>query len=297
MSDTETPTVRWSVEQRLAFIDRRLFWDAKINRSDLRDYFSISTPQASADLSHYDTAQPGNMTYDQHAKAYVTSPHFTPRSEPSAREYLAQLQLIADGVLGDGESWLGWIPPHEVVPRLRRRLAADVLRSVLDAIRTGLALQIRYQSFSAPEPSERWVVPHALSFDGYRWHVRAWCHRRRQFLDFVLARVLSVVGKREEPIEPADDRAWQETTTLVLGPNPGLPVAQQNAIALDYGMTDGSVCVEVRRSLVYYLARQLLLDVAAHLPPERVQVVLLNAPAVNADLREVGEAEIEIADR
>jgi hypothetical protein len=293
MNEPETPSVRWSVEQRLAFIDRRLFWDAKINRSDLKGYFSISTPQASADLSHYDTAQPGNMVYDQHAKAYIATSDFRPRSEPSAREYLAQLQLIADGVLREGESWLGWVPPYGVVPKVRRRLAADVLRSILDAIRTGMGLHIRYQSMSAPDPSERWVVPHALSYDGYRWHVRAWCHRRERFLDFVLARMLSVLGTRNEDIDPALDRAWHETTNLRLGPNPRLPDAQQRAIALDYGMMEGSVSVDVRRSLVYYLSRQLLLDVAKHLPPERAQVVLLNLEEVNDDLRSVGESVID----
>lgn len=293
MAAPETPSIRWSVEQRLAFIDRRLYWDSKINRSDLGSYFSISTPQASADLSHYDLVAPGNMAYDKHAKAYIATQDFCPRSEPSAREYLAQLQLLADGVLRQGESWLGWVPPYGVAPKVRRRLEAQVLRNILDAIRSNLGLHIRYQSMSAPEPSERWIVPHALSFDGYRWHVRAWCHRRERFLDFVLARMLAVLGTRAEEIAAEQDRAWRETTALHLGPNPKLPVAQQRAIALDYGMKDGSVTVEVRRSLVYYLARQLLLDVAKHLPAERAQVVLLNIDEVNEDLRAVGESTLD----
>lgn len=293
MNESDTPSIRWSVEQRLAFIDRRLFWDAKINRSDLKGYFSISTPQASADLAHYDAAQPGNMVYDQHAKAYIATSDFRPRSEPSAREYLAQLQLIADEVLQERESWLGCVPPYGVAPKVRRRLKAEILKTILDAIRAGLALNIRYQSMSAPNPSERWVVPHALSYDGYRWHLRAWCHRRERFLDFVLARMLSISGSRKEAIDPTKDRAWQEMTSLRLGPNPKLPAAQRKAIELDYGMTNGAVSVEVRRSLVYYLARQLLLDIAKHLPPERAQVVLLNLEEVNEDLRSVGEAVID----
>lgn len=291
MTDPDTPK-RWSVEQRLAFIDRRLFWDSKINRSDLTNYFSISIPQASADLSHYEAVKPGNMVYDKSAKAYVAASGFSPRTEPSAREYLAQLQLIADGVLSPDESWLGWAPPFGVVPKVRRKLAADVLRSILEAIRSKLALRIRYQSMSKPAPSERWVVPHALSFDGHRWHMRAWCHRREQFLDFVLARMVEVLGTREEEVVPEKDRAWQETTTLLLGPNPALPIAQRRAIELDYGMKDGVVRVEVRRSLVYYLCRQFLLDVAVRLPPERAQIVLVNREKVNEDLLAVGEALI-----
>jgi hypothetical protein len=292
MSDTENAPVRWSVEQRLAFIERRLFWDGKINRSDLVDHFSISTPQASSDLSQYDEVARGNMAYDKHAKAYLATEEFHPRTEPNAREYLAQLQLIADGVLRQEESWLGWMPPFGLVSRVRRKLAAEVLQSILGAIRNGLALNIEYQSMSAQKPSVRWVVPHALSFDGYRWHMRAWCHRRSKFLDFVLARIIDVESTRQEQIDPKTDRAWNETTVLRLGPNPLLSPAQQKAIALDFGMQEGSVPVEVRRSLVYYLARQLLLDVGNTLSPERVQVVLLNLDQVNEDLVSVGETKI-----
>lgn len=293
MSESEQPTFRWSVEQRMAFIDRRLYWDGKINRSDLSGYFSISTPQASADLSTYDSAAPGNMAYDPHAKAYLATADFRPRGEPNARQYLAQLQLIADDVLRVGESWLGWVPPFGVVPRVRRRLESAVLRSILEAIRTNHALEIQYQSMSSNEPSTRWIVPHALNFDGYRWHVRAWCHRREKFLDFVLARVQSVLGSRPETAAVDEDRAWHKTATLRLGPNPRLPAAQQQAICLDYGMQDGVVEVEVRCSLIYYFARQLMLDIAKHLPAERVHVVLLNTIEVNEALQAVGETAID----
>lgn len=294
MSQSEELEVRWSVEQRLLFIERRLFWEGKINRSDLSGSFSISTPQASADLARYESVAPGNMMYDKHAKAYISTSDFGSRFEHSAREYLAQLQLIADGVIESEESWIGWVPPYGVTPKVRRRLEAAVLREILAAIRSKMGLDIEYQSMSSPQPSMRWIVPHALSFDGHRWHVRAWCHRREKFLDFVLARMLSIRGTRSEELDDTRDFAWHQMTTLRLGPNSRLQEAQKRAVELDYGMRDGCIEVEVRRSLVYYLARQLLLDVARHLPPERVQVVLMNAPAVNADLQQVGEATIEV---
>lgn len=295
MSESEALGVRWSVEQRLIFIDRRLFWDGKINRSDLSGFFSVSTPQASADLAHYETVAPGNLTYDTHAKAYVSTSNFDSRFDHSAREYLAQLQLVADGVIEPGGSWIGWVPPYDVTPKVRRRLEADVLREILLAIRSKNGLHIEYQSMSKSEPSMRWIAPHAVCFDGNRWHVRAWCHRREKFLDFVLARVLSIRETRSDEVVDTRDQAWHRTTTLCLGPNPRLQKAQQRAIELDFGMRGGVIEVEVRRSLVYYLARQLLLDVAKHLPPERVQVVLMNAPEVNADLAEVGEAAIDVS--
>lgn len=292
MSAADHPAFRWSVEQRLAFIDRRLYWDGKINRSDLSDHFSISTPQASVDLSTYDSTASGNMAYDPRVKAYLATENFRPRNEPSARQYMAQLQLLADDALYERESWLGWVPPFGVVPRVRRRLESGTLRRLLDAIRTNRALEIRYQSMSSTEPSTRWIAPHALGFDGYRWHVRAWCHRREKFLDFVLARVQSILGSRPEQVAAEEDHAWQETTTLRLGPNPRLPEVQQQAVCLDYGMQNDVVEIEMRLSLVYYFVKQLLLDIAEHLPADRVHVVLVNTDEVNEALGAVGESAI-----
>lgn len=286
------PTHRWSVEQRLAFIERRLYWDGQINRSDLVDQFSISVPQASSDLSAYELAAPGNMHYDKSAKAYLASREFQPRADLSARQYLAQLQLLADNVLTPRESWLDGTPPHGIVPRVRRKLEAKILRRVLEAIRFKAGLQINYQSMTSIDPSTRWIVPHALGFDGHRWHVRGWCHRREKFLDFVMARVLQVVDHREENIDYTLDQAWHQTGRIRLGPNPRLTSPQRRAIALDYGMTEECVEIEVRLSLIHYLSRQMLLDVAHLLPPERAQVVLLNKAELNEKLISVGESPI-----
>ena len=43
-----------------------------------------------------------------------------------------------------------------------------------------------------PEAISRVITPHALAFDGFRWRVRAYCHIRELFLDFVIARILEV---------------------------------------------------------------------------------------------------------
>jgi len=292
MTESESSTVRWSVEQRLAFVDRRLFWEGQINRADLVKHFSISVPQASADLATYDRLAQGNMSYDAKVKSYVATPAFNPRSQPSARQYLAQLQLVADEVLAKEASWLGHFPPYGIVPRIRRKLEAAILRRMLHAIRHGHALEVDYQSMQSDEASRRWIAPHALGFDGQRWHVRAWCYRKERFLDFVMARVLKVHGTRPESKDASTDHAWNGLVQLRLGPNPKLAPALQKAIALDFGMTAGEVQIEVRLSLVYYLARQMLLDVADHLVPERVQVVLLNAGEVNRRLAEVGESPL-----
>ncbi|MGA3851258.1 WYL domain-containing protein, partial [Escherichia coli] len=65
---------------------------------------------------------------------------------------------------------------------------AQILRSVTAAIRQSQAIEIRYQSLSRPEPRWRWIAPHAIGFDGFRWHARAYCETDRTFKDFLLSR-------------------------------------------------------------------------------------------------------------
>ena len=106
-----TGKMRWSIERRLEFIDFRLFWEKKVNRSDLVDFFGISVPQASADLGRYQEIASQNLVYDKRAKSYLATPEFEPALlELDAQRYLAQLRLQADGILSKKESWLGWVP-------------------------------------------------------------------------------------------------------------------------------------------------------------------------------------------
>jgi hypothetical protein len=70
--------MRWGLEQRLEFVDFRLYWEGGINRSDITDRFGVSTPQASKDLTLYATKAPGNLSYDKSAKKYVAADTFKP---------------------------------------------------------------------------------------------------------------------------------------------------------------------------------------------------------------------------
>ena len=42
---------------------------------------------------------------------------------------------------------------------------------------------------SSPELAENRLCPHALVFDGLRWHARAFSYTHHEFRDFVLARM------------------------------------------------------------------------------------------------------------
>jgi WYL domain len=282
---------RWSVERRLEFIDFRLFWDGRINRGDLIDLFGISIPQASADLSQYQELAKGNIVYDKQLKTYVAGKSFRARFfEPSAEQYLAQLRLMNAGVLSEEDSWVAILPHHSIVPTLRRRLDPQSLRVVVDAIRNRRALRVQYQSFTRPDPFWRWIAPHALAFDGFRWHTRAWCDERKDFCDFVLARILEIDDSRPSESDPKSDMGWQTEVVLRLAPHPAIGVGARKAVELDYGMVNGILEVTTRVCLSSYLERHLDLDLNTDkVTPGRQQLVLLNRPEIAAARSAAGE--------
>lgn len=268
---------KWGQERRLEFIDWRLRWDGRINRGDLTMFFGSSVPQASLDIAKYLEMAPANAVYDRRAKVYLAGPTFKPLFPTNTPErFLNELLALTTGVLQPEVSFLGWTPPAALVSNPGRAVSVDVLLPLLLAIRQHRQIGVAYQSMSSLEPTERTLSAHAIAFDGFRWHVRAYCHRREQFLDFVIARIVSVTPSDVPGMAPALDAAWHRMVTLRLGPNPELAPATRRVIELDYGMTDGSVSLECRQALLFYTLKRLgLLDGQEALPQVQ-QIALLN---------------------
>ena len=281
--------LRRGAEQRLEFIEFRLFWDGGVNRSDLTSHFGISVPQASNDLAHYREVAPGNVDYDLSGKRYVPTPGFRPRLlKPNPDRYMAQLKAISDGILRRQETWLSDVPDTGVLPVPSRRTEPDVLKALLAAVRSNRRLNIHYQSSNPrnPDPLWRWVSPHAFGFDGFRWHLRAYCHRDNRFKDFILGRCLEAGADAADAVSPADDWQWQNFFEVILQPNPELTAGQRRAIAFDYNMPNDTLAVPVRYALLYYFNKRLRLDVSEQFDkPRERPVTVANRTAFDEALR------------
>jgi hypothetical protein len=278
----DKPSLRWGVEQKLQFIEFRLFWEGHVNRSDLIDKFSVSQNQASGDLNRYIALAPDNMVYDKSGKTYLRSSSFSPLFlKPDATQYLSQVRSVAEGIVAPEDAWIGNFPSFDAAPSPARGIDPVVLRSIAIAIRRHEAIHILYQSMSAPDPEWRWISPHALAFDGFRWHARSYCEKSREFRDFVISRIMEARQTRP-PADPLDsDSAWNEILELHIGPHPALSPNQQRVVELDYGMNNGQVTILVRQALLYYALKRLGLDTdPAARKPQDQQIVLLNDKAI-----------------
>jgi len=274
----DKPNLRWGVEQKLQFIEFRLFWEGHVNRGDLIDKFGISKNQASGDLNRYIALAPANMVYDKSGKSYVRSSSFKPLFlKPDATQYLAQVRSIAEGMLAPEDAWIGNLPTFDATPAPARGIDPTVLRSIVIAIGRREAIEVRYQSMSSPDPEWRWIAPHALAFDGFRWHARSFCEKSGEHRDFVISRIIETRQSRSISTPAPIDTAWNDIVDLEIGPHPDLSANQKRVIELDYGMQNGRVMIPVRRALLYYALKRLGLDTdPGARKPQDQQIILLN---------------------
>ncbi|MBR0660473.1 WYL domain-containing protein [Neoroseomonas oryzicola] len=244
--------MRHGARARLRFLDEQAFWEGRVNRADLMERFGVSVPQATADLGKYQELAPGNLLYDRHAKAYLTTDGFQPVfGTPSAE---AWLHRQATGVPGQNFA-------VEVLPMPRRELNAWLVRRVAGALRRRRSLEILYQTMEAeePDPTWRWVTPLAIASDGLRWHMRGFNHAAERHEDMVFPRMLEIRGERAAEPVPRDED-WETLVSVHIRPSQDLSPSQQRAVAADFQMQDGIVEVPVRAAMLFNFLRRMRLD-------------------------------------
>ena len=278
MTATATRTGRWGQERRLEFIDFRLLWERKLNRSDLTIFFGISVPQASLDFATYQELAPDNMAYDRTLKAYVAGPDFKPvLTNPDPAHYLNELQQRGIGNIAPTDSFIGWAPPVANLPSPMRQVDQQILIKLIRALQAGEAVDVDYRSMTNfDEPDVRTIFPTSFAHDGFRWHTRAFCFKSGIFKDFVLGRINALKTSFAPPSEVPEDVEWETFIDVVIGPNPSYPPQKQKAIEHDYQMVNGEARLRARKPQLYYLNRRLNLNVKPDDPvSEHQQIVML----------------------
>lgn len=136
----------------------------------------------------------------------------------------------------------------------------EVVSAIMRAICSNSVIKCEYESLTSGT-TKRELVPHAIVNYGYRWHVRAYDRKSKEFRDFVCTRFKSIELIEAEPHnnELAEaDSVWDTVCVLQLVPDPKL--AHSRAIEMDYGMKKGLLHLEVRAGLANYVLRQWNVD-------------------------------------
>jgi hypothetical protein len=251
---------QWAGRERLALIERVAWWRGAVNRGDLREVFGISAAQASADLQGYQELNPTALAYNLRTKRYEALPEMAcvmhlPRLEEAVAMFLGAGLPSHQGVQSSAKKVDQFVPPS-------RRAEAKIERRVFLAIDRRRKLRIKYWSVKSGGEKWREIAPHALGFDGFRWHARAWCFENGDYRDFVLSRMEDADWPNEEFEPTVEDEAWSTEVRLVLRANRDLQESQRKTIERDYGMRDGKLEITVRAAMKDYYLAQLRLPVA-----------------------------------
>jgi hypothetical protein len=206
-------------------------------------------------MQSYIEACPQNLEYCTRSRRYIPSVAFS--------------IIFSNGTLDEYShikfSGLSKIPTYPM-QMLQRSPRPEIVRLILEAINERKRLDINYASFTNPLDGDRIISPHSIISDGLRWHVRAWCEKSQGFRDFVLSRIKSIYGvESDATVFAQDDESWNHWLSIKIEPDARLNQAQQDIVALDYGMQKNEADVyqrtyQIRRALLIYTLQNLRLD-------------------------------------
>jgi predicted DNA-binding transcriptional regulator YafY len=241
----------WFQQARLQAIETLSYWRGHINTTDIIKQFGISRVAALGDLRRYTQLAPGNLVYSATEKAFIATSIFKHQlTRGSIDEWMAIEPQFSEHVAK---------PQFDILP--------EIARPLIDAIDAKTGTSIHYRSMEHPGGTERVIFPHKIVYSGFRWHIRAWCDRRKDFRDFNLSRISSVVAtNRPQPAEAEEDRdvAWTTMVTIKLCANPELEDRERSLIETEYGMSKGVLNVESRAAMLEYTLQAYQIGMSAH---------------------------------
>lgn len=259
--------------ERFRFIEQVVGWEGEINSTHISEMFSLTRQAASLTLKKYREHAPQHLEYNSSNKVFIPTEKFN--SYFTQSKHLCQFKSYLDTVVKKGTdiAFNDNRICYEVEAPLRNINPLQV-RPILKAIREKLAIDIGYISLSSPSYLDRIIQPHALIFDGLRWHVRAYCNKNQEFRDFTLSRFngeATYEGKATARRE--HDDVWQTIVEVVIEADPRFTAEQKRIIEQDFQMENGIKVIKSRAALVNYLLRKLRIDSFKNSPEEQ-QIVL-----------------------
>lgn len=248
--------------ERYAYIETELLWGGGLSAGKLARTFGISRQAAQGLIDRYRKDHPEQIKYDASLKRHLPKDSFRAlfirENAIAFLDYLRGQALV--GMYREDQDWSEHVMT-DVDRLLRPDLKVETMRTVLSALRSQTTVMIDYKSKSL-EPdsiSIRVISPNHLIFADDRYHLRAFCHKKSRYLDFVLSRIAHAEGGNQEWVDSTEDREWNEFTELCLKPNPDLASSVQNAILMGYDTVEsGARIVKCRRALLFYVKRKLL---------------------------------------
>ncbi|MBV1929043.1 MAG: WYL domain-containing protein [Gammaproteobacteria bacterium] len=252
---------RWDLLLRYRLIEIIALWEGRLTTNALVNAFGIGRQQASKDINTYITDYPENLIYDKTLKGYRPSVHFKAHyTRGEADEYLQLLSSRNDLACCFANPGFE-LANTSVLYSPVRKIKPEIIRPVVQAAREKKRIEIEYSSLSTPVSEGRVIAPHTLVWSGFRWHMRAYCEKNKDYRDFVLSRLIEppvITLSSDNGIDK--DEAWNTPVVINIKPDARLKPEQKKIIATEYGMKSGRLKIPTRGALVTYMLQMLRID-------------------------------------
>jgi hypothetical protein len=248
--------------ERYAYIETELIWGDGLTARRLAQAFGITRQAAQGVIDQYRRNFPGQLRYDGSLKRHMPDEDFKAcfirENAIAFLDYLRGQALV--GMFCQGQDWSD-LTVTDVDRLLRSELPGTPVRKLMAALKSHLTVMIDYRSkdLKPGSMSVRVISPNNIVFADDRYHIRAYCHKRHRYLDFVLSRVSHAEMADAEWISPEDDWEWNEYAELHVQPNPVLPPLARDAILMGFATNERGVrIIKCRKALLFYIKRKLL---------------------------------------
>lgn len=250
--------------KRFEYIETKLLWGEGMTISELSETFGISRQAGQSIVNQYRQCHPDQMIYDPKLKRHFATKTFVPKYvKDDAKSFLDYLrgQTLSQYYKVE-EDWSD-IEVTDVNGHLQPPVRTPLTRILFTALRREKSLQIHYlkKEETSDETILRVISPNHLVFANNRYHLRAYCHFRKAYRDFVLSNILTADFSGDEWRSSREDIEWNTFETIKLIPNPELPKETQHALLQRFEVKEGFRKIICRKAIAYYIEQSpLLLD-------------------------------------
>lgn len=244
--------------RRFSFIEARLLWGGGLTATELGKAFGIARQNAQHTIAQYRRQHPEQMRYDRrqrrHRRTEAFETHYIHQDVARFLDY--QRAVTHTALFFDDPDWAE-LPFTDAGTLVRPIYDERSVRVVLEALRLESAVEIEYWAKHAS--SVRCISPHQLVYANERYHLRAYCHERHRYRDFVLARIVSAKMSSQAWVAATGDAEWVERVDLRFEINPDLPDSAKAALRFEF-LNEGQdtlIITRVRKALAFYVKARL----------------------------------------
>ncbi|EGQ8940445.1 TPA: WYL domain-containing protein [Vibrio parahaemolyticus] len=261
------------INERLAYVDFKLFFTGKVSRADLKGAFGIAEAAASRVLTEYSKLRPNNKT--QKTNTIIRE------SFDSLIDIDAELAL---GMLANGfnSNKLFGVTElsYEKIGKIPNRLNLGEVAMITRAISGKYSIFCQYLSNNSVKHDRRNLVPLAIMYDGTSWMFRAFDRSEKnenKFKNFHFSRIRNVVedidsktAKQKENEALSQDKHWNLRLPLILKLHTSLPEKERQKVRTDFGIPDDKdeIYVTERAAFRWILEKKWHIDARTHTQKE-----------------------------